>query len=86
MAAKPKGRVNLERMRSEYEKFRSSVASKPAGGKISFRAVARLLEDVHLEGRVRGHQVESDEPPERGGPTAVRHRSTISSSARRFDC
>ncbi len=67
MADKPKGRVNLEHMRLEYEKFRSSVASKPAGGKISFRAVARLLEDVHLEGRVRGHQVESDEPPERGG-------------------
>jgi hypothetical protein len=62
-----KSRVNLEQMRLEYEKFRSSVASRPAGKKISFRAVARILEDVHLEGRVRGHRVECDEPPERGG-------------------
>ncbi len=62
-----KSRVNLEQMRLEYEKFRSSVASRPAGTKISFRAVARILEDVHLEGRVRGHRVECDEPPERGG-------------------
>ncbi len=67
MADKPKSRVNLKAMRLEYEKFRASIASKPTGGKISFRAVARILEDVHLEGRVRGHQVESDEPPERGG-------------------
>jgi hypothetical protein len=62
-----KSRVNLEHMRLEYEKFRSSVASRPTGGKISFRAVARILEDVHLEGRVRGHRIESDEPAERGG-------------------
>ncbi len=67
MTDKPKSRVNLEQMRLAHEKFRSSVASKPAGGKITFRAVARILEDVHLEGRVRGHRLECDEPPERGG-------------------
>lgn len=67
MADELKSRVNLEHMRLEYEKFRSSVASRPTGGKISFRAVARILEDVHLEGRVRGHRIECDEPPERGG-------------------
>jgi len=67
MTEKPKSRVNLEQMRSSFEKFRSSVATKPGGGKISFRAVARILENVHLEGRVRGHRLECDEPAERGG-------------------
>jgi hypothetical protein len=67
MTDERKSRVNLEHMRLEYEKFRSSVASRPTGAKISFRAVARILENVHLEGRVRGHRVECDEPPDRGG-------------------
>ena len=34
---------------------------------ITIRATARILENVHLEGTVRGHRFESDEPPERGG-------------------
>lgn len=67
MAEQSKSRVNLEHLRSAYEKFRSSVAKKPAGAKISFRAVARILENVHLEARVRGHRLECDEPAERGG-------------------
>ncbi len=67
MADQSRSRVDLEAMRGEYEKFRASVATRPEGAKISFRAVARILEGVHLEGRVRGHRVECDEPPGRGG-------------------
>jgi hypothetical protein len=67
MADGSKRRVDLEAMRVEYERFRAAVATRPERGTISFRAVARLLEGVHLEGRVRGHRLECDEPPERGG-------------------
>jgi hypothetical protein len=67
MAEHPLSRVNLDHMRAEYDKFRAAAATRPEKGKITFRAVARILEDVHLEGRVRGHRLECDEPPERGG-------------------
>ena len=67
MDNQPKSRVNLKHMRAEYEKFRLSTATRPERGKISFRAVARIIEGVHLEGRVRGRTLECDEPPERGG-------------------
>ena len=67
MAEHSPGRVNLEHTRAEYEKFRTAVATRPEKGRITIRAVARILEDVHLEGRIRGHRLECDEPPERGG-------------------
>lgn len=67
MAEYPPSRVNLELMRAEYEKFRAAAATRPEGGRITIRAVARILENVHLEGRIRGHRLECDEPPERGG-------------------
>ncbi len=60
-------RVDLERMRAEYAKWRESAASRPEGGSVTIRAVANIIKDVHLEGTVRGHRFESDEPPERGG-------------------
>ncbi len=60
-------RVNLERMSAEYEKWRGSTAGRPEGGRVTIRAVANIIKDVHLEGTVRGHRFESDEPPERGG-------------------
>ena len=65
MTEQPRSRVNLERMRAAYETSREHT--QVHSGKISFRAVARIIEDVHLEGTVRGHRLESDEPPERGG-------------------
>ncbi|MGE5302086.1 MAG: hypothetical protein ACM3TN_02085 [Alphaproteobacteria bacterium] len=67
MVGKPKGRVDLEKMRVEYEKFRASVKTGANRGKITFRAVANIVENVHLEGTVRGFRLESDEPEERGG-------------------
>jgi hypothetical protein len=67
MADSVKSRVDLEKMRGEYEKFRDSAARGPTKGKITFRAVANIVENVHLEGTVRGFHLESDEPGERGG-------------------
>ena len=67
MAGSVKSRVDLEKMRGEYEKFRDSAASGPNKGKITFRAVANIVENVHLQGTVRGVHLESDEPEERGG-------------------
>ncbi len=67
MAAPSKSRVDLQKMRVEYEKFRDSARSGPNKGKITFRATAKIIENVHLEGMVRGFRLESDEPEERGG-------------------
>lgn len=67
MASRSKSRVDLGKMRLEYDKFRSSVDSGTNRGKITFRAVANIVENVHLEGTVRGFHLESDEPEERGG-------------------
>ncbi len=67
MAERQPNRVNLAYMQAEYEKFRAGVAARPESGKITIRAVARVVENVHLEGRVRNHRLECDEPPERGG-------------------
>ncbi len=60
-------RVDLERMRAECEKWRASTANHPERGRVTIRAVANIIKDVHLEGTVRGSRFESDEPPERGG-------------------
>ena len=60
-------RVDLEKMRLEYDKFRASVETGADHGKITFRAVASIIENVHLKGTVRGFEMESDEPKERGG-------------------
>ncbi len=67
MASGSKSRVDLEKMRLEYEKFRGSVETGVDRGKITFRAVANIVENVHLKGTVRGLHLESDEPEERGG-------------------
>ena len=67
MTSRSKNRVDLEKMRLEYEKFRSSVKTAANRGKITFRAVANIVKNVHLEGTVRGFHLESDEPEERGG-------------------
>jgi len=65
--SKPKSRVDLDMMRVEYEKFRESAGTRPNRGQITIRAVANILENVHLEGTARGFRFESDEPEERGG-------------------
>jgi len=67
MASKPKSKVDLDKMRVEYDKFRARIGTGPNHGQITFRAVANIIENVHLEGTVRGSRVECDEPEERGG-------------------
>ncbi len=67
MEDRPKSRVDLEAMREEYEKFRERARTGSDKGKISFRAVASIVENVHLEGTVRGARFVADEPEERGG-------------------
>lgn len=62
-----KHRVDLEKMRVEYDKLRERTRTGPNRGQITIRAVANILENVHLEGTVRGFRFESDEPEERGG-------------------
>ena len=63
MSQKP-GRVDPDRMRKAYDDTREHTKSVPV---ITQRAVARIEKDMHMVGRVGRFQIESDEPPERGG-------------------
>ncbi len=67
MSDEPKSRVDLEKGRQIYEETRVRLASNPASGKTTIRAVVKLLEDMHIEGRVDKFHLESDEPAVRGG-------------------
>jgi hypothetical protein len=61
-------RVNLEKQRREIERLRGEMAAQaPAERRVTTRAVARILDDVHLEGRMGKFVVEADEPLARGG-------------------
>jgi uncharacterized OsmC-like protein len=51
----------IERLRAEMR------AKKPDQRTVTTRAVARIVEDVHLEGRMGKFTVEADEPIARGG-------------------
>jgi len=57
-------RVDLDRMQDVYEQTRDSVRKVPV---LTQRAVARIDKDLHMVGRVGRFELESDEPPERGG-------------------
>lgn len=59
-----KRRVDPERMRRVYDATKDSVRKVPV---LTQRAVARIDKDLHMVGRVGRFQLESDEPPERGG-------------------
>ena len=62
------GRVNLTKQMAEIERLRREMRAKtPQERKVTTRAVARILQDVHLEGRMGKIVVESDEPLARGG-------------------
>lgn len=69
MSQKPRrGRVNLQKQMGEIDRMRAEMRAKaPAQRTITTRAVARILEDVHLEGRMGKFTVEADEPLARGG-------------------
>jgi hypothetical protein len=52
----------------EIQRLRAEMSAKAPGDRVvTTRAVARIIEDVHLEGRMGQFVVESDEPLSRGG-------------------
>jgi hypothetical protein len=62
------GRVNLDKQMREIERLRAEMGAKaPAERTTTTRAVARIIDDVHLEGRMGKFTVEADEPLARGG-------------------
>jgi hypothetical protein len=64
----PSSRVNLEKQMHEINRLRREMGARtPEQRRTTTRAVARLLDDVHLEGRMGKFVVESDEPLARGG-------------------
>jgi hypothetical protein len=63
-----KSRVNLTKQMAEIVRLRQEMTAKtPEQRRTTTRAVARILDDVHLEGRMGKFVVESDEPLVRGG-------------------
>jgi len=63
-----RGRVDLRKQMREIERLRAEMRAKePAQRTTTTRAVAHIIEDVHLEGRMGRFLVESDEPLTRGG-------------------
>jgi hypothetical protein len=61
-------RVNLRKQMDEITRLRREMSAKaPEQRRTITRAVARILDDVHLEGRMGKFVVESDEPLARGG-------------------
>lgn len=62
------GRVNLDKQMREIERLRSEMSAQPAAQRlVTTRAVARIVDDVHLEGRMGKFFVQADEPFSRGG-------------------
>jgi hypothetical protein len=63
-----RGRVNLDKQMREIERLRADLRALPADQPtVTTRAVAKIVEDVHLEGRMGRFTVHSDEPLARGG-------------------
>jgi hypothetical protein len=63
-----RGRVHLDKQMREIERLRTELGALPANQPtVTTRAVARIIEDVHLEGRMGKFTVQSDEPLVRGG-------------------
>jgi hypothetical protein len=60
--------VDLDKQMQAIERLRAEMSARPADERtVTTRAVARIIEDVHLEGRMGRFTVESDEPLSRGG-------------------
>jgi hypothetical protein len=63
-----RSRVDLGKQMREIERLRAEMRAKtPDQRVVTTRAVARIVEDVHLEGRMGKFTVEADEPLARGG-------------------
>lgn len=60
--------MDLAKQMHEIERLRAEMSARPAEQRrTTTRAVARIIEDVHLEGRMGKFMVEADEPVARGG-------------------
>lgn len=63
-----RGRVDLAKQRAEIERIRAEKSAKSAQDRrVTTRAVARIVEDTRIEGRLGRFTVHSDEPADRGG-------------------
>jgi hypothetical protein len=63
-----RSRVDLEKQMTEIQRLRSEMSAKtPEQRVVTTRAVAKIIENVHLEGRMGKFTVEADEPFARGG-------------------
>jgi hypothetical protein len=63
-----RSRVDLDKQMREIERLRKEMRAKtPDQRTVTTRASARIIENVHLEGRMGKFTVESDEPFARGG-------------------
>jgi hypothetical protein len=63
-----RGRVDLAKQMREIARLRAEMSAKaPDERRTTTRAVARIIDDVHLEGRIGKFTVEADEPLARGG-------------------
>jgi hypothetical protein len=66
--AEQRGRVDLEKQRREIARLRAELGALPTNQPtVTTRAVARIVQDVHLEGRMGKFTVQADEPLSRGG-------------------
>jgi hypothetical protein len=67
-----RGRVDLEHMHAIYQRERAGMARTAPDGRIRvLRAQASIDDNCHMVGRVGRFELESDEPPERGGTGAA---------------
>lgn len=64
----PVGRVDLARQQATIDRFRAVKSALPAEQRrTTSRAVARVVEDTRLEGRLGKFTIQCDEPLDRGG-------------------
>ena len=64
---KKKGRIDFIKVGQAYENMRQKIQQDPSLGKATFRASAKLVENLKMEGRMGNFKFMCDEPPERGG-------------------
>jgi hypothetical protein len=61
-------RVDLAKQQHEIERMRAELSARSREERrVTTRATARILDNVHLEGRMGRFTVEADEPLARGG-------------------
>jgi hypothetical protein len=62
------GRVDLARQRREIDRIRAEKSAKALEDRrVTTRAVARIVADTRIEGRLGRFVVHADEPADRGG-------------------